>query len=86
MQIPTPGEAQAWTEFMEKLGVVGVIFLAGMLFVVAIVRKWFAPWYVVEMKDARIAQLEKREELLFELALRGTAASETALDVLKRRQ
>lgn len=86
MQIPTPVEAEAWGQSLEKGGVVLVLFLTLFLFVAAIVRKWFAPWYVVEMKDQRIAQLEQREQELLELALRGTSAAETSLSVMKQRR
>lgn len=71
----TPGDAQAWGSLIEKIGVLTVL----VLFILGLVRKWFAPWYVVEMKDARIKQLEDREERLLALALKSAAISEAAL-------
>jgi hypothetical protein len=82
MQIPSPAEAQNWGDTIERGGVVLLLLLV----IVTILRKWFVPWYVVEMKDARIKQLEEREEMLLELALRGTSAAETSLSVIKQRR
>jgi hypothetical protein len=86
MQVPTPSDAEAWADTIERGGVVLLLFLGFVTFVAAIVRRWFAPWYVVEMKDQRIAQLEAREEQLLELALRGTSAAEAATTVMKQRR
>jgi hypothetical protein len=79
MQTLPPGDAQMWTDLVERLGVVGMMALV----ILAIVRQWFAPWYVVTMLEKRVVQLEQREQLLLELALKGASVSQAAVSALK---
>jgi hypothetical protein len=81
-QIPGPEVATSWTEAIKEGG--PILLLA--LFVVAIVRKWFAPWYVVTMLENQCAALKAERDELLELALRTAATSETAVSVLKQRR
>jgi hypothetical protein len=86
----TPEEAKRWSDFIEQGGVLGLMVLGFSAFAAAIVRKWFAPWYVVELKneaiaerDARIRKLEAREDQLIVLALKGANTSENVAEALK---
>jgi hypothetical protein len=64
VQRVTPQMAATWNQILEELGVIFVLFLALGGVILAIVRKWFAPWYVVTMLEKRIEQLEQREQQL----------------------
>ncbi len=79
MQTLPPGDAKTWTDMVEQLGVVGMMALV----ILAIVRQWFAPWYVVTMLEKRVAQLEQREQQLLDLAFKGASVSQAAVTALK---
>ena len=64
LQRITPQAAATWNEILEQLGVIFVLVLALIGIIAAIVRQWFAPWYVVSMLEKRIIQLQEREEQL----------------------
>jgi hypothetical protein len=81
----TPGDAQAWTDTVERGGVIGVLVLVIVIVSIAVGRRWLVPGYVVTILERRIVQLEEREEKLLDLALKGATVSQTAVTALKQR-
>lgn len=80
------GPPDAWFVDVEKLGIISVLALV----ITSLVRKWFAPWYVITMLEdrireqkAEIAELKKERDDFMREAFRGASTAKTAVELAK---